>query len=1699
VGLLDSIADVAKGAKGIVHEAGDEIGSVAKAAYAIPVGTAGLVWDLAKYPVPGQDGDLSDLWKTASHIPANMADPLINTNTFTGQLAHPVMQKLDHFYSVEVAQPTSASLTQLDYAWQNHDIGALFDDHIWDRAHELTKDRYDKNGNRIYEGRSPGQAMALLFHNHQGAVRAIPVAGTWLSAGTAGGTDETFDPLDPEAYAKVHKGSPLLLSLTSGSVDAAMRWYADPGMLAGRAASLAKIQYVVRPISEADKSAGLLEKMTQGKSVYRSRTEALNGKIENGVYHGGFLDGKTELEIKAIPEIAAMPNSGKFASLLAETNKITNPAEKVNRRNFYMAVANGDVKATRAAEGARDYMDDALQNYVNDDVLGLREQVAVDDLAARYTQAGLVPPSIPTVANPAKILTAEKQVSREPGLLEHLDREHRIFTDLVGTRGEGGTPGFADTLRSAPRITAGVRRDVGRIQDKGLMRGGSEFNTGHERLNGLLNDKAKPFTRAVESFYQATPNSMPLRIIHGVAVKQAKLPVTIFDSLRNIRPDGMVNASDPDESFRQLDAYLRKSGAPLPKRMELTSKMAAADNSFARAMVLQEAERHAWDWVLAKHGLDHMDAGVKRQIIESANVKRKAMLESRDTRAYSATEDANGVRIDHIGDEDGIPSLVAPVLDTQGQTLFPMADINEIDRMVRRHNNVFSALARAVEDEKYQFIPGPKAAVISRLGDYSRATGSAYENLSSTLMPVIDGINKAWKFSVLFRLGYPMRVIADDHMRAYARMGGSFFVNSIADGTYDLVHNLKVARFDNPAEAQRLKATHFELTHKLAGGKAMAEQNRIAWDEIKKREKRLPKLKSAKKRAEYQTQIDLLKSQHPEEFAPLQEQLATITNALETGSYKATKKRLGGSGDDTMLVHGVRVQTDYAGTHGEVTRNAAADAQMMDELDSLTESTINRVHGSGGFHQIIKPEDPKHLENWAHAINFQLAPSELARKIIEGGTADELAHWLKTTARGREIRREFPMHGADPERWADNIERMVDDYLPTRELREAALKGRVTPAQLDKAVPEAMRKDVHGRVLDSNLETGRTFQAANHIRSSFYKWVGRSSEVASRHPLHVAFYNDEIKRRIAHRLAVAKADGRDYLTAGEIRQQEHLARLYAHKQLNKTLFSLGETTEAAHFLRLVSPFFSAWQEGLNRWWGIVSDKPQVLRAFQLGFDAPRKLGLVTDEHGAPVAPGDGGPSDNHYINIRMPEAWGGGWDPHLKFSEASVSLVTQGGGAFNPGAGPIVQFPLNEWAVRDPENKDVQKVVEALLPLGSRDDRMAIFESSGIRSLNTVVGAYMTGHHTAQFEQFQAMRAMDLSEDWAKAHPGQRMDQSDRAGILKEAERQAKHMAAMKFLTSELSPVSVNQTSRYQVQIDAFRSLQDREETEGHPNGWALDQFMKQYGEDYFRLTEPSSSNPAGVPQTLGAVGAIKKYGDLKDKVDPSVFRLLIGPDGEGEFNSEARNYFETHPMAVGSSDPYIQKSDPKTSQEDAQVAQGWYDYNKIVNKLNVAANQRGLASYLDADDLVARKRKAVEVLGRGNDLWNQDYHSFNDASYDQTLQSLQTIASDKKFKSDPSRPAFAIQQYLTLRQAVTDELTRRTKAGGASTIEAGANADLALAFKKGVSQLVESNSYFADYAYSGIIEHDPYLKAAEIATPAVSYSAPTSPYTVVA
>jgi hypothetical protein len=529
------------------------------------------------------------------------------------------------------------------------------------------------------------------------------------------------------------------------------------------------------------------------------------------------------------------------------------------------------------------------------------------------------------------------------------------------------------------------------------------------------------------------------------------------------------------------------------------------------------------------------------------------------------------------------------------------------------------------------------------------------------------------------------------------------------------------------------------------------------------------------------------------------------------------------------------------------------------------------------------------------------------------------------------------------------------------------------------------------------------------------------------------------------------------------------------------LFEMGGTPEIAHFMRFVSPFMAPWMEGLNRWGRIVSNDPSVARRFFMVFDAPRAAGLEIDDNGNPVP--KGAPiTDSHYILFQLPQGLGGK-DPKLyqsqfKTSETSFNMVLQGGGLFNPGFGPMVQIPVNKYAVSNPEDQTIQNSIKAVLPFGTTSDSILGMWTPGVVDAGwTLASAKFFNNHTRQYTQMQNVLWRDKLIQFEKDHHGQAPSQTQANDMFAEAGHDVGSTAAIKFLASALSPASLQIQSKFTAQQQAFYRLQEQGRIEKKPYYWAEEQFIKQWGEAYFPLVRSSSYNESGVSSSVGTVASLKKNRALLDRVDPAMYRMIVSGEGEGAYSQTARNWLYTTAQRTGSTQTFIEQNDPRQAMQDTLTSQGWYDYNALMNRLNLRAQSQGLTSYLDSYQLQLAKKKGVALLADKNSAWWQDYNSFSPVEYDKKLADMQTIANDPTLNADPSRTDVkALQQYLALRDWATNVLDQRGAIGGSSSPEALANRDVLSVFTRQVSRLVEGNSWFDQYMYTGYIEHDPYL-----------------------
>lgn len=1649
MGFLDMVENTVKGL-------GDSVWTV-----------PGAALDLGHAVLDGPGGfTVADALDSMSGRLGGAADLLVDNGTLSGFALQKLAAGYEKVYHEGVAQPLATAGTVIGHAQHDRDVTSLFSGETWGEAY------------RIAEERTPGQAMTLMLAQGAGAPEGSSLAGKGPFGNNAP------DPLEQTAWEEFAEQSPFMASMVSGSVDFGIRIVGDPGIVGGKLFSAYRRATVFRPVTEAEANTpGAITQLMReqekarvsltGAPIFReftfeskraglkTRTDAYLGHVDDaGVYHPGFIEGKNAWQIyRSTPELSRSAYGGQLAGLLGRANKVLadEPAKRLNVQRDILAASYGDVTAVKRLREADGEIADQLSNIFTGTTVPVRQMDA-----AEWQQ-----PTLFMGAEPTVIAETNRQLDNLVDLPKWLEASQRI-TLHVGAAG---------------------KRGEARLNQQGLLRSG-QLKTGYDSIDesvvgkGLSNVIGRPFA-AAEDFFQASPESMPLRVVHtvpGLLWKTSlggvgKLGYGASNKMRAMAVPGWVNLNQPEETARALDTMMVTAGVEDGTRWRLLSEMFTASDKTAREVTTQVVERASVSALARKHNIepDMMEA-----IFERAAARRGKMVTALRGRVYTTsddvtrmmTDDGTRLRADQI-DHDGIPTSV-PFVDSQIANTMPLMDINLMDKELARSQSYLSKLSR--QWKELQREPG-KVWAGERLDDVLESR----RQMADTIIGAGEAAMRTWKFSVLARLGYPLRVMTDDHMRIAAQGHSlSVYATLAGEGFKNRGRNT-LAMWGNHKRALELKH-EATIIEDFLGDDAL----RAASLEVAKQVKALNrKITRLQKRGEVKPgQIDALTSQRDAlqaqgfmDVEDAQARLAQIDDMLRNKEFRAPKATLA-SGQRQSA--GVTVPDAFAGEGGRQAKQINQTGALMDESIENMEHISHSMTRNSAEWRTILPEEAVHGQAWEYAINFHIRQSELAQIVLKGGTADDIVHFLRAEQRGREIAKAMPYHAADPERWAANIEAMVHKYLPSEELMATAAKGRVTKAQLERAFADPTdRPAVHGAGVGLNIGTGHVSSMLNRGMARMYRYIGElPSAHLARHPLYVTFYRDEQDRLMKRLAQQAKDEGRTP-TLDEVNHAAKQARMQAGRDVNNLLFDVSAKSSAAAHMRFVSPFFAAWQETMRRWGRIITDKPQVLRQLQLAFDMPRKLGLVVDENGEPV-PAGAPIESNHYILMQLPHAWGGP-DPTKgftgtgkKISEGSINLILQGGGILNPGFGPLIQVPASMAATNLADREKTARLLKAVNPWGPAAWDAGLLQPATFKRLHTVLSHELSGSKNAEWLHMQNTIIQEKMVEFNENHH-RPPNPAEQRKIIEAAEDETRSLAWWRVANNAFSPFPVQYESKYAWYEKAYRKLRTQQEDENREYGWADETFRKLYGETFFPLTRSASNNESGLDPTAATVASVKRHRGLLKQVDPRLYKMVVGPEGDGAFSIEAYRFFQKTVIDPGSGNPIIDSDDPAVAMEQNAAAMGWTDYNKLTSGLMAEAYRRGLTSYTEDEELVAVKRQAVAALAQENPSWWEAFNSFNAGEFDTLVSQMETVANDKSLLSDPARPEVRLLgTYLKARQMVKTQLQMRSLQGGSASIDAQDNADLAAMFVRTVDSLNEASSYFEDYFYNGIIERDP-------------------------
>jgi hypothetical protein len=1098
------------------------------------------------------------------------------------------------------------------------------------------------------------------------------------------------------------------------------------------------------------------------------------------------------------------------------------------------------------------------------------------------------------------------------------------------------------------------------------------------------------------------------------------------------RPSGVINLNE-GESIREITAVtdrLIQLSKPISSKpaafvtrveagtftpadaMSYIERYAAAGTPEARALVVNELEQTGYRIVAAKNGVSPADA----EELFNYHVKlRTGKLTESKQDGYMFDRELNQM-------------VKVPLFESQTANFLPIADFDTIDAVIKRNASAIRAVSGSVHD-------------------------------------VVTVTSDLWKAAVLLRLGYPIRNAVDSQLRIWATVGAMASLRHLGEGAKNLRDNGSAAKqrlVDNykapvkldyktvKDELQKNGAESARLTKEIAEIDARLAMDPTNPDLVGQLVTKRKSLQAAN--AAYETNN------------------ATLTK-LEQAKVTSRKKRIGEQDIElTSTVDGAdgtkyTVYGGFGGPNGGLFRELNSSQKTF---YSLLED-YSTIYGTGVASKgrgAVRPGDVNYYQEWTNAINETFANAAVPRGLMAGKSVDEVA---KELAENKELRARLGIARADALEYVVTAQKFLDDYIPEgygiREKIMSALPGdegsKVTEEFLRNAVRDPnVLPIVHGHLLDANMNL--TVRAvSNRITSTLFKYLATIPEDNwARHPLFIDLYEKSIQKRL---------ETAEFLKGGTFTREEFAdiqykltagARADAMKGVKAVLYNVERRSNAAHMLRFVSPFFSAQENAVKTWFKIGMDKPQMLNRANVVWNAPERSGLITDENGDPIPPGQALTSnDTMWLPIpkfmkKLPVIGEGMTSlDEIGISKRSLDVIFQGN-PFGVSVGPFAAIPIANVLKLKPE---LSEVVSFAFPYGP-DASLNQFMPTWMR--NTIKGIQgLNNDDYAKTYQLIWLTEQQKAEEAGTAY-------------LSDGEIKKKTDAfyKMRVAANLILPFAPQFESPYRFYMDKWREY-------SQTYGLGADaKFLNDYPE-YFGFATSLSKNPTGSQATMDDVQNAKRYNDLiSDVVDDNSYLvgLITKGSGAAKYNPTAYWWQSETAIAPGTPERYRSKQDPKEAQRANAAREGWAKYRRAMVILDAHLEKRGLTSFQQngAEDLAYAKQIVIQQLASDVDpvtgqatgepsAWYEDYRDIDGTKSAKTISGFRKILSNDKFMADNGDdPTWkSVTMYIKIRDSIASSLRARAS----SNIDAKENEDLRMALDYYVNQLKAGDLEFAN------------------------------------
>lgn len=1097
------------------------------------------------------------------------------------------------------------------------------------------------------------------------------------------------------------------------------------------------------------------------------------------------------------------------------------------------------------------------------------------------------------------------------------------------------------------------------------------------------------------------------------------------------RPAGLIDFNDAD-SFREVIATLerlRPSGVG-----EVLAVGTPTNLRRLGAITDDEANKLLNDYIGAATPEQRQIAAIA---IESTGVRALAIKHGIDVeeadliyKNFAASRSSALSSIKDKGfmvDIDG-SILKVPQLESQTGNFLPIMDFEVLDRLLRENASIISA---------------GKGFVVNPVLHYA------------------DVFQDLFKAAVLIRLGYTIRNGIDSQLRIAASVGAMTTLRHLGPGLGNLIYN-------TVKEPARLIDRYLPKFDGMTIKNVQQSANMVT------RELNELKTRIAELEARLSLKPDDLDAMGELNTLRLlqEEKLAIYNNYTEIINRVGTvepKKRIGtGSFEITATDGSQHVLYDaFGGPLSEMFRRTASSANSFQRMVESNSDMFGRALQSKGF-GIVKPTDPGYFEQWAQTLRQQFGNSEVVKRIIAGESVDDISRWLAGSTAGRDLRSRLALNTEDSAEYVTRISRFLDQYLPESSGLRPQLRE-ITANDLRSAFKDPTTLPlIHGNVLEEAVSNGSRLKIRTFINGAF-KFLAQLPEDAwARNPLYIQFYRQETRRRVD--IVAGQKGGK--LTAADQEAIMAASHKVAVRQMKGVLFNIERRSNLAGAMKFISPFFSAQENAYKTWLKLSVANPAIINRGYMVWQSPNRAGLVTDQDGNPVPEGQTSGSDVMWMQIPkgMQGIPGMNSLTEMGIPKQSLDIIFQGGMdvLYNKGnpnlasdifpVGPYVAVPISEIVKDKPGLADVFKWA---LPYGPSKDALSGVLPAWIQK--TIV--YNKELDDAQFaKSYELIFQSEVTKAKLNgtAYPN-----------AKEVMQKAKDYWKLRVYANLILPFAPRFDSPYR-----YYALKSREYKKLY--GMEADaKFFKDFPE-YFAFTASTSTNPAKVDYTVGAVNNIKKYGDLISQlstVEPKLIGFVVNEKEGYKFSQAAYQWLYNNKISPDSPQKFLAPISPAEARKKNEAEVGWVQYGKLMDvidaeievRIKSGAMKSSSITAKGAEDLKAIKDAVILNLSRqkdadGKDIldpktgqfaqtsWYDDYRDSDGSKTNRIIYGFSKILNDPEYMKDnkDNTTIKSINVYFDIRKKFASLLQTRD----AKSIDAKSNLDIRIAYDAIVKKL---------------------------------------------